>query len=126
MLRMVIFCFSVSLLKASFQRLPEKQKPLSGCLFSACSWSWRESNPRPNMEIICFLHAYLCLIVGNSQLQNNLTDPYFLFVSPSGRNNLQTSPGLRASPCRVGSGHDRPGNVSSRHMCREILPPAGG
>ncbi len=25
------------------------------------SWSWRESNPRPNEEIISFLHAYLCL-----------------------------------------------------------------
>ena len=25
-------------------------------------WSWRESNPRPNEEIISFLHAYLCLI----------------------------------------------------------------
>eukprot|EP00831_Metopus_contortus_P014187 TRINITY_DN1585_c0_g1_i1.p2 TRINITY_DN1585_c0_g1~~TRINITY_DN1585_c0_g1_i1.p2 ORF type:complete len:134 (+),score=10.36 TRINITY_DN1585_c0_g1_i1:3-404(+) len=22
---------------------------------------WRESNPRPNEETICFLHAYLCL-----------------------------------------------------------------
>ena len=25
------------------------------------SWTWRESNPRPNEEIISFLHAYLCL-----------------------------------------------------------------
>ena len=25
-------------------------------------WTWRESNPRPNEEIISFLHAYLCLI----------------------------------------------------------------
>jgi len=24
-------------------------------------WSWRESNPRPNEEAICFLHAYLRL-----------------------------------------------------------------
>lgn len=24
-------------------------------------WSWRDSNPRPNEEIISFLHAYLCL-----------------------------------------------------------------
>jgi hypothetical protein len=85
-------------------------------------WSWRESNPRPVKETICFLHAYFCLIFVTGQLQNNLTNPYFLFASPSGRNNLQTSPGLRASPCRVGSGHDRPGNVSSRHMCHEILP----
>jgi len=77
------------------------------------------------MEIICFLHAYLCLIFVTGQLQNYLTCPYFLFVSPSGRKNLQTSPGLRASPYRVGSGPDRPGNVSSRHMCREILSSDG-
>ena len=25
-------------------------------------WSWRESNPRPNEEIISFLHANLSLI----------------------------------------------------------------
>ena len=24
-------------------------------------WSWRGLNPRPNEEITCFLHAYLCL-----------------------------------------------------------------
>ncbi len=24
-------------------------------------WSWRESNPRPNKETICFLHAYSSL-----------------------------------------------------------------
>ena len=24
-------------------------------------WIWRESNPRPNKETICFLHVYLCL-----------------------------------------------------------------
>ena len=28
---------------------------------SLTSWTWRESNPRPNEEIISFLHAYLCL-----------------------------------------------------------------
>jgi len=48
--------------------------------------------------------------------------PLFPVCFAVGRNNLQTSPGLRASPCRVGSGHDRPGNVSSQHMCREIMP----
>jgi len=101
--------------------LGSKKENSTRCV-SGESWSWRESNPRPNTEIICFLHAYFCLVFVTGQLQNNLTCPYFLFVSPSGRNNHQTSPGLRASPYRVGSGLDRPGNVSSRHMCREILP----
>ena len=40
----------------------------------------------------------------------------FPVVSPSDRNNPQTSPGLRAPPCRVGSGLDRPGSVSSRYL----------
>jgi hypothetical protein len=121
----MVFCFSFYHMQVSLQQYPEKQKPLPGCLFSACLWSWRESNPRPNMEVICFLHAYFCLIFVACQLQNNLTGPYFLFVSPSGRNNLQTSPGLRAPPYRVGTGPYRPGDVSSRHMCREIPLLAG-
>ena len=88
-------------------------------------WSCGESNPGPVKETICFLHAYFCFIFVTCQLQNNLTGPYFLFASPSDRNNLQTSPGLRAPPCRVGSGLDRPGDVSSRHMCQEIPLLAG-
>jgi hypothetical protein len=45
--------------------------------------------------------------------------------SSSDRNNLQTSPVLRAPPCRVGSGHYRPGDVSSQHMCREYFRRSG-
>ncbi len=30
-------------------------------IYSALSWKWRDSNPRPNKEPICFLHAYLGL-----------------------------------------------------------------
>ena len=43
-----------------------KNKKLEGvnslqvCRF-VCVWSWRELNPRPNKETICFLHAYLSL-----------------------------------------------------------------
>lgn len=29
--------------------------------FSLKKWSWRDLNPRPNKELICFLHAYLRL-----------------------------------------------------------------
>ena len=35
---------------------PRKKAPLG-----TFSWSWRESNPRPNGETICFLQAYLYL-----------------------------------------------------------------
>ena len=38
-----------------------KKRSRSKLAASFLSWSWRESNPRPNEEIISFLHAYLCL-----------------------------------------------------------------
>ena len=38
-----------------------KEKPLKISGFQIHSWSWRESNPRPNEEAIRFLHAYLRL-----------------------------------------------------------------
>ena len=39
----------------------QKKKPLILSGFQIHSWSWRESNPRPNEEAIRFLHAYLRL-----------------------------------------------------------------
>ena len=39
----------------------QKEKPLIISGFQIHSWSWRESNPRPNEEAIRFLHAYLRL-----------------------------------------------------------------
>ena len=38
-----------------------KKKALIISELSFFWWTWRESNPRPNEEIISFLHAYLCL-----------------------------------------------------------------
>ena len=32
-------------------------------------WSWRESNPRPNKEQLCFLHTYS--VVGFRAVQGN-------------------------------------------------------
>jgi hypothetical protein len=87
------FAFSNPLQKARFLRICIKAKtPLRGWLFAGLMWSWRESNPRPNMETICFLHAYSCLIFVACQLQDNLTYPYFLCFSPSDRKNHQASP----------------------------------
>lgn len=39
----------------------QKKKPLKISGFQIHSWSWRESNPRPNEEAIRFLHTYLRL-----------------------------------------------------------------
>jgi hypothetical protein len=45
--------------------------------------------------------------------------PLVPVVSPSERDDHQASPESRAPPCRVGSGPDRPGDVPSRHLCRD-------
>ena len=42
------------------KRNPYKQN-LHGFVFLLKKWSWRDLNPRPNKELICFLHAYLRL-----------------------------------------------------------------
>ncbi len=45
-------------------------------------WSWRESNPRPNKQQKCFLHAYTVIgfreLPGNSHPNQNLIS----FISP--------------------------------------------
>lgn len=79
-------------------------------------WSWRGSNPRPGKAAICFLHAYPGLIVRGEKVTGNRITPYLLLVSPSGRRVRQAIPELRALPYRVGTGHHRPGNVSSQHL----------
>jgi hypothetical protein len=66
-----------------------------------------------------------CLVLLDCRDQSAAEQPKRSLVpvfSSSGRNYLQTSPVLRAPPYRVGSGPYRPGSVSSRHMCLEILP----
>ena len=39
----------------------EKKSTTTQLIASAFLWTWRESNPRPNKEIISLLHVYLCL-----------------------------------------------------------------
>lgn len=37
-------------------------------MFCKRLWSWRGLNPRPNRDVLCFLHAYLRLVFsGNVQ-----------------------------------------------------------
>ena len=49
-------------------RCLHKKKP---AVWQALLWSWRDSNPRPNVELICFLHAYslvgFCGVAGKRQ-----------------------------------------------------------
>jgi hypothetical protein len=77
-----IFVFPYTLCKRACNGFRKNKNPFRGVCFVLDQWSWRESNPRPGKETICFLHAYSCLIVGAGQVQNNRTGPYLLiFIS---------------------------------------------
>ena len=65
------------------QNLAENQQGL---------WSWRESNPRPNEEIISFLHAYLCLNFRAAAEPKPSTTTLSSELSPTSRGRRQLSP----------------------------------
>ena len=44
--------------KGKIQKMTSNMRNL---LLLVIMWSWRESNPRPNGEAVCFLHAYSSL-----------------------------------------------------------------
>ena len=109
-----------------FSRPPFKSKlltgsgktktPLRGCLFSV--WSVELAGVEPasrqgdHMLSTC-LSCLDCRKWPGGRQPNHSLSPLF---SPSGRRNHQTIPELRALPYRVGTGHHRPGNVSSQHL----------
>ena len=71
------------------------RKPASS--FS-CLWSWRGLNPRPNEEIIRFLHAYLCLWFSCTN-KTRATNPYLsLFISFFTRDKRRTIPDFAVPP----------------------------
>ena len=79
-------------------------------------WSWRESNPRPNEEAICFLHAYPCIgfraVAGAGQPTDALSSKCLTV----GARPPQAIPDFPAPPCRRASGRELPGDVSSQHL----------
>ena len=67
-------------------------------------WSWRESNPRPNEEVICFLHAYPQTWFSNKS-RIRATDFYLSFlILQKFRSTTSTIPDLFAPPDRAASG----------------------
>ena len=53
------FLFTSFLFQQKILKLSQLQDFSS--IYNVFLWSWRDSNPRPNEELICFLHAYLRL-----------------------------------------------------------------
>ena len=54
-------------------------------LFNLSLWSWRDSNSRPNEELICFLHVYLRLHCRGEARPKPPTFPLSSKVSPKHR-----------------------------------------
>jgi hypothetical protein len=118
----MVFLLFVILLKTSFQRITQSKKPPCGgsCFLLDRGAGGSRTRVQHNGHMLS-----TCLVLLDCREKPAAEQPNFNLVpvfSSSDRNNLQTSPVLRAPPYRVGSGHYRPGDVSSQHMCREIPP----
>ena len=79
-------------------------------------WSWRESNSRPNEELIRFLHAYLRLHFRDAARPEPPTASLFPKVSPDDWDVRQAISEIAASPIRTASKPWLPGDVSSKHL----------
>ena len=88
------------------------------CLFrpKLFLWSWRDSNPRPNEELICFLHAYLRLDFRVAARPKPPTTTLFPKFSSDVRDFRQTISDISAPPDRNASKPQLPGDVSSKHL----------
>ena len=84
------------------------------------SWSWRDSNPRPNEELMSFLHAYLRF---DCRVQTRPKPPICTLVSKfssSARNWPLTISDIIAPPFRNASEQQQPGDVLSPQLLRRL------
>lgn len=84
------------------------------------SWSWRDSNPRPNEELMSFLHAYLRF---DCRVQTRPKPPICTLVSKfssSARNLPLTISDIIAPPFRNASEQQQPGDVLSPQLLRRL------
>ena len=66
--------------------------------FGERKWSWRESNPRPNKEQTCFLHAYPVIDCRQWQGKRHPKPKRIPFISSAGQDLLSTSLKLTCAP----------------------------
>jgi len=89
-------------------------------VFALFSWSWRESNPRPNKETISFLHTYLRL---NFRVQARAEPPTCTLSSKFSfctRGCTRTILDLAALPIQTASRRRRLGNVLFQHLVPKL------
>ena len=83
-------------------------------------WSWRDSNSRPNEELICFLHVYLRLHCRGRARPKPPTHPLSSKVSPETRGLSQTISDIAAPPDRNASEPQHPGDVTSPQLLQGL------
>ena len=83
-------------------------------------WSWRDSNSRPNEELICFLHVYLRLHCRGEARPKPPTYPLSSKVSPERRGLPQAISDIAAPPVRNASEPQHPGDVTSPQLLQGL------
>lgn len=94
----------------------QEKSPVNITLTGLFLWRWRDSNSRPNEELICFLHVYLRLDCRDRARPKPPTLSLFSKVSSEARDLLQTISDIAAPPDRKASEPQHPGDVTSRQL----------
>jgi hypothetical protein len=112
----MLFLGKLSLQKQAFSPLPINRTPPvgGGCIYFLVELPGIEPGSRQGDHMLSTCLSCLdCRGWPGDRQPNHSLSPLF---SPSGRRDHQAIPELRALPYRVGTGHHRPGNVSSQHL----------
>lgn len=89
-------------------------------IYKTYLWRWRDLNPRPNAELMCFLHAYSLIDFRDVAGQRQPTAPLSSKISEAYRGNQPPIPDLPAPPCRLVSGRRQSGDVLSLQLLRRL------
>ncbi len=101
--------------QVGFSSLIPQQKPAGGGLLL---WRWRDSNPRPNVELMCFLRAYFQVGFRTRAGMEPPTRVLSPKVSEASRSSWFPIPDIPAPPVRLASENGQPGDVSSLQLLR--------
>lgn len=83
-------------------------------------WRWRDSNSRPNEELICFLHVYLRLHCREQARPKPPTWTLSSKTSSFARGMRQTISDISAPPYRIASKPQHPGDVPFPQLLQEL------
>ena len=88
--------------------------------YNSNQWRWRDLNPRPNVELICFLHAYSLLVFRSVTGKRQPIAPLSSKISETPQGEVNPIPDLPAPPVRLVSGLRQSGDVLSLQLLRRL------